>query len=478
MFRPNNQPGPKRILREPPRYAPNQVVITTVPQARNDDLPHFLNVAAGSNTSSSFGDSSIDSVFYRMGLRARSISRVFVPRVATSVLAASGTNLAGMAAATIPANYESDEDSIGLSRTYKIDFETDVNVPQTCQELETSSAISRASANWLSEIYARPSDEFYGFQWGLQAISAEAGWDIETGHSDVIIAIVDSGVDLRHEDLEGKLLPGRDFVDAPSDLGPRFTPLGDYQTRDFDPNDEDGHGSHCAGISAAITNGGTGVAGVCWGGKILPVRVMFRVRDNFNGSETSVGLGTDISAGIKYAVDSGAHVINLSLGGYGEDSYASVLQYARDRNVCVVAATGNDDRNNPPNPSYPAANPNTLAVGAIDESQNKASFSNYGTGYAPFVMAPGVRIASTYRDNGYVYLDGTSMATPFVAGLAGLIVSLGLRSNKPFTVDDVFEIIRESATPLGSGKGDPFFGEGLINVFEALTAARQRLQCK
>ncbi|MGK7895390.1 MAG: S8 family serine peptidase [Xenococcus sp. (in: cyanobacteria)] len=474
MFYQRNEPGPRRILREPPNYAPNQVVITTVPEAANRELPHSLNVAAGATAARSYGDTSIDGILYRMGLSTRSISRVFVPRNAAPALAAMNVDRATLAATAISADYQADEDTRGLSRTYKIDFETDVNVQQVCQEIATSSAISQAKPNYISQIYASPSDEFYGYQWGLPAIGAEAGWDIETGHSDAVIAIVDSGIDLDHEDLREKLISGRDFVDLQQDLGWRYTPLGDYREPDFDPDDEDGHGSHCAGISAAASDNNLGVAGVCWGGKILPVRVMFRVRDNWLRRETSIGFDTDIMPGIKFAVDSGAHVINLSLGGPNGDAYEPVLQYAYDRNVCVMAATGNG---NSSARSYPASNPKTLAVGAVDSSLNRASFSNYGPAYNQFVMAPGVEIASTYKDNGYVYLQGTSMATPFVTGLVGLIVSLGLRSGKQLSVDDIYTIIRETSTPLGSGKGDRYYGEGFINVPAALEAAKQKLGC-
>ncbi len=476
MFHPRRESGPRRVLREPPSYAPNQVVITTVPEATNRELPHFLNVAAGAASASSYGDTSIDGILYRLGLPARSISRVFVPRAAAASLAAMSGARSAMAATAISADYQADEDASGLSRTYKIDFETDVNVPQVCRELETSSAISQARPDYISQIYAPPSDEFYGYQWGLPAIGAEAGWEIETGHPDAVIAIVDSGIDLNHEDLREKLISGQDFVDYQGvpPLGWRYTPLGDYRERDFDPDDEDGHGSHCAGIAAAASNNHLGVAGVCWGGKILPVRVMFRVRDNLMGYETSIGFDTDIMPGIKFAVDSGAHVINLSLGGPNGDAYEPVLQYAYDRNVCVIAATGNDSSSNP---SYPASNPRTLAVGAVDSGLNRPSWSNYGPAYNQFVMGPGVEIASTYKDNGYVYLQGASMATPFVTGLVGLIVSLALRSGKQLSVDDIYKIIRETATPLGSGKGDIFYGEGLINVPAALEAAKQKLGC-
>ena len=111
----------------------------------------------------------------------------------------------------------------------------------------------------------------------------------------------------------------------------------------------------------------------------------------------------------------------------------------------------------------------------MDQGLSRAWFSNYGAAYNDFVMAPGVQIASTYKENAYVYLQGTSMATPFATGLAGLIVSRALRSGRQFSADDVYAIIRESASSLGSGKGDPFFGQGLINVEAALKLANERL---
>lgn len=475
MFYSHDVQGPRPVSREPSDHATNQVVITTVPEAANRELPHALNVAAGAAAATSFGDNSIDGALYQLGLRARSFSRVFVPRSDAASLAAMPKDKATMAARAISADYQADEDESGFSRTFKIDFETDVNVAQVCQALSQSTAVSKVSPNYISRVLATPSDEFYGFQWGLQAIEAEMGWDIETGHSDLTIAVVDSGIDLQHDDLRDKLVAGEDFVDFQGNLGRRYTPLGDYQGRDFDPDDEDGHGTHCAGIAGASSNNNRGVAGVCWGGKILPVRVMFRVWDNFQNRETSIGFDTDIMPGIKFAIDSGAQVINLSLGGSNGDAYRPILQAARDRNVCVIAATGNENAGFPPIPSYPAADPNALAVGAIDPAFRRANFSNYGRGYAPFVMAPGEEIASTYKDNGYVYQQGTSMAAPFVAGLAGLIVSLGLRSGKQLTVDEIYSIIRETATPLGMGKGDRFYGEGLINVPAALKAAQEKL---
>lgn len=466
---------PRRLVEPQRNYVPNEVVLTALPKARNDDLPHYLDVARNASIpATSYGDASVDAVFQHLGIATRSIARTFIPRRGASKLAkalSESTAPTGGPSLSIEANYSNKEHSAGLSRTYKVTFESDVDVLCVCGELSRSKAVENARPNYIRQACAIPNDTFYGFQWGLQAINAEKGWDIETGSTDVLIAIVDSGVDLDHGDLAAKLTPGFDFVDYQGSGGWRYDLLGDYMHRDPHPDDEDGHGTHCAGIAAAASDNNEGVAGVCWNARILPVRVMFRIYDRWKGVETSVGTDVDIDAGIKFAVDSGADVINLSLGS-PDPSHGNVLDYAFDNNVCVIAATGNENTNDA---SYPAANPKTLAVGAVDEQLNRAGFSNYGPNYNDFVMAPGVAVASTYRDNQYVYLDGTSMAAPFVSGLAALIKSLARRSSADISADSVYSLIRESARPLGTGKGDTFFGQGLVDVEAALESAKVRI---
>jgi len=463
---------PQRLTKRPTNYVSNELIVTVVAKAENDDLPHYLSVAAGmAAPSSSYGDTAIDGVFQHFGARVRSVARLFVPQDIAS--SSRGSGMRALTESVIGSSYDDHERASGLARTYRIQFESEPDLCAVCCELKHSKVVERARLNYVREAQLIPSDEFYQYQWGPKAINCEQGWEIEQGHEDVVIAIVDSGVDLHHEDLQEKLRGGFDFVDIQGPLGWRYTPLGDYRDRDPAPNDEDGHGSHCAGIAAAKSENGNGVVGVCWGGSILPVRVMFRVYDRWTGRETSVGTDADIDAGIKFAIDAGAHVINLSLGG-PEPSHETILGYAKDRNVCVIAATGNE---NSSAPSYPASNSNVLAVGALDQNLNRASFSNYNPdSYNRFVMAPGVQIASTYKDNSYVYLQGTSMATPFVSGLAGLIISLAMRNGHRITPDDVYDIIRKTATPLRTGKGDLFTGEGLINVEAALKATKEWLK--
>lgn len=259
------------------------------------------------------------------------------------------------------------------------------------------------------------------------------------------------------------------------DFGASFLPLGDFQVRDSDPDDEDGHGTHCAGIAAAATQDGGGVAGVCWGGQILPVRVMFRATKQ--GQILSLGTDADIGAGIKFAVDQGAQVINLSLGGalsFGTiHEREEAIQYAHDRKVCLLSATGNQ---NTQDASFPASSPMTLAVGALERNLTRAWFSNHGQAYNQFVVAPGVAIASTGKGDTHVSESGTSMATAFVSGLTALIVSLSMQpGGRQLTTEEIYEIIRNSTRPLGSGRGDNEYGQGLIDAAAALEATRQKL---
>lgn len=291
--------------------------------------------------------------------------------------------------------------------------------------------VEQAELNYKRRALFVPNDALYASQWAIPRIEAEQGWDAATG-SEVVIAIVDTGVDLDHPDLAEKIVPGFNFVDN-NDL----------------PMDDNGHGTHVAGIAAAAGNNGLGVAGVSWSSKIMPIKVL-----------DASGTGNDYHAaqGIIWAVDHGAKVINLSFGGL---QYSSLLQeavnYAHDKGALVVAAAGNEALNGNP-PFYPAALDNVVAVGALDESDSRASFSSFGT-YLD-VSAPGVSVMSTALDNDYKAMTGTSMAAPHVAGQAGLLFSL-----KPDqTNGQVEETIKQTAWDLGESGRDDVFGYGRISV--------------
>jgi len=256
--------------------------------------------------------------------------------------------------------------------------------------------------NGVYSAVAMPNDPRVSDQWHLENtgqsggianadIDAFAAWDATSGGS-VAVAILDTGIDTSHPDLSGKIAKSVNFTSSPS------------------AEDVHGHGTHVAGIVAATTGNGVGVAGVCSSCTIFNVKVL---ADNGNGSWAS------ISEGIYWAVDNGAKVINLSLGGTtSSSSLSSAIDYAWSRGVVIVAAAGN---NGTTSAFYPAYLPKVIAVASSNNRDQKSSYSNYGAWVS--VAAPGETILSTVRGGSYGLKSGTSMASPVVAGLAGLIWS-------------------------------------------------------
>lgn len=284
-----------------------------------------------------------------------------------------------------------------------------------------------------------PNDLLYqeNYQWNLPVIGTEQGWNITRGNEEIEIAIVDTGVDLDHPDLRNRLVKGYNVINEKAE-----------------PDDDNGHGTHVAGIIASETDNNEGVAGITWYSKIMPVKAM--------GAK---GYGTtfDIAKGIVWAVDHGADVINLSLGNYQPSNVLEeAVRYAYKKNVVMVSAAGNDGSDQP---TYPSAYPEVLSVSAVDYDGNKASFSNYGD-YID-IAAPGVNIPSTYFNKQYAALSGTSMAAPHVTGLAALILS----ANPDLRSSQVIRIIKNSAIDLGEQGKDINFGNGLIDVNSALQEA-------
>jgi len=281
-----------------------------------------------------------------------------------------------------------------------------------------------------------PNDPYYGSQWGLTRVRAPEAWALSTGQG-VLIAVLDTGTDYTHPDLSGKV---RTDIDR------------DFVNNDDDAMDDNGHGTHVSGIAAAATNNSRGVAGMGWDASILPVKVM-----DSNGSGNSYFL----IQGIYYAADHGARVINMSLG--GPNSCPSDLQtavdYAYRRGVLLVAAAGNDYQNQT---VFPANCAHVLGVAATTSYDTRASFSNYGDHVS--VAAPGEDIYSTLRYGGYGDMDGTSMATPFVAGLAALVYA----RFPTYTPDQAASAILDNAQDLGSTGWDPDYGCGRIDAFRAL----------
>ncbi len=304
--------------------------------------------------------------------------------------------------------------------------------------LQNVPGIQYAEPNYsFSLLETYPNDAYFDDQYYLNNILAPQAWDYVTGSPAVTIAVIDTGVDAGNPDLGSKLIDGYDFVE-----------------NDAVPQDENGHGTFVAGVAAASTNNGSGVAGVSWGAQIMPLRVLDRYG---NGSYASA------ASAILWAADHGARVINMSIGG---SKYSQVLADAVDsamqRGVVMVAATGNTGS---PFVLYPAALPGVIAVGATDAYNNLAGFSNNGPQVD--VVAPGVSIIGLGLDAPFTISSGTSMASPQVAGYAALLFSVpGVAYSS-----QVEEIILSTAKDLGAGGFDSYYGFGLIQVGPGILSA-------
>ncbi len=300
-----------------------------------------------------------------------------------------------------------------------------------------------------------PNDPYYSKQWGLNNssdtdIDAPEGWSKETGSEDVVIAIIDTGVDYNHEDLRDNIWKNSkecSGIKGVDDDGNGY--VDDcYGWNALDDNgnpmDDNGHGTHVAGIAAAVGNNGKGIAGVSWHSKILPLKFM-----DSNGQ----GRVSDAIECIEYIVNNvkkgeNIKVANASWGGYQSSSaLRDAIQKLKEVDVLFVAAAGNDKNNNDSKPYYPASYDlnNIIAVAATDKNDNLADFSNYGKNSVD-VAAPGVDILSTYPGNKYRYMSGTSMATPYVSGLAALIWS----ENAGYSYYDVKSTIENNGDKLSS----------------------------
>jgi thermitase len=308
-------------------------------------------------------------------------------------------------------------------------------------ELEQDPDVERAEASAEATVAASPlaftvDDPYLSNAWHLSKINADVAWGTTMGSPSVTIAIVDTGIDYTHPDLSGKVT-----------LGP------DYGSNDSNPMDTQGHGTHVAGIAGAKANNGIGAAGVCPGCQLMAVKVFP------DGSSSASHFA--IAQGITWAADNGADVINLSLGGTSSSStMQSAVDYAWQHGVVVVAAAGNSATSVP---HYPGAYTNVIAVGSTTSSDTLSSFSNYGSWVD--VTAPGSSIFSTIKGGGYQSWSGTSMASPVVAGAAGLAFS-GLAGA---TNTSVRAAVEQAVTDLGTPGRDTTYGYGRIDLSKLFT---------
>jgi subtilisin family serine protease len=293
--------------------------------------------------------------------------------------------------------------------------------------LRADSRVRYAELDGIVHALRVPNDEYLPTQWSVTKTRAEQAWDLSVGSPQVVVALLDTGVDAQQPDLSGKLVAGYDYVN-----------------NDQDPSDDNGHGTAVAGIVAANSDNHIGVAGYCWACRLMPVKVL--------GSD-GTGFASGLAQGIVWATDHGARVLNLSLGGPVEDAtLAAAAQYAWLHGVLVVAAAGNEGGLTL---DYPAALPNVLSVGASDGNDRLYGFSNSSAR----VAAPGEN-STTARGGGYVSFLGTSSAAPVVSGIAALAFSLVPQA----TPAQVERALETTAVPI------PGVATGRVDAYAALHA--------
>ncbi len=328
--------------------------------------------------------------------------------------------------------------------------------------------IEQVEPNYIGSLSVAPNDPEWSELWGMQQINAPIAWDTEIGSEDILVAVVDSGVDADHLDLRANIYenPGEAGALATNGVDDDFNGyIDDWRGWDFynddnDPSDDNSHGTHVAGTIGATGNNGIGVAGVCWAVSMLPVKI--------GGADGTIPIDVAID-GVLYAADMGARVQNHSWGWIGTAStpLEEAIQHANTNGSLFVAAAGNDNNDNDETATYPSGYDleNVISVAATDESDKLASFSSYGAESVD-LAAPGVAILSTTPDDNYEEMQGTSMATPHVVGAAALLLS----ANPSLSHLDVKAAILNSVEKVPGLSGKVATG-GRLDVAEMMTAS-------
>jgi len=274
--------------------------------------------------------------------------------------------------------------------------------------------------NWIYQTMHTPNDPKINQQWGLNKIQAYKAWDLSLGSKEIIVGVIDTGIDWKHPDLKNQMwtneaeLNGKAGIDDDGNGYVDDIYGYDFVNKDGDPIDDHSHGTHCAGVIGAEHNS-KGIAGINANIRLMGLKFL---------SSSGSGSAADAILAVKYGVDNGAKVLSNSWGGGGSSqAMVEAIEYAKSKGVIFVAAAGNEYNNNDSNPTYPASYKvdNVIAVAASDSGDNKASFSNYGV--SVHIAAPGKDVYSTVTNGNYSSMSGTSMACPHVSGALALLLA-------------------------------------------------------
>jgi subtilisin family serine protease len=355
-------------------------------------------------------------------------------------------------------------DKEGLNRIYTIEFKSDKDISSVIKEYSSDPNIEYAEPDYQVTTQVDPNDPYYASRgswgqsyddlWGIKKIQSASAWDTSTGSRNVVVGVIDTGVDYTNPELAANM-----WTDGSGHYG------YDFYNNDSDPMDDHAHGTHCSGTIGALGNNNLGVVGVNWQVKIMALKFL---------SSGGSGYTSDAVSAINYAVDNGANVLSNSWGGGGfNQSLQDAINYAYSHNVSFIAAAGNSNTNAAN--FYPCSYNNVVCIAATDYQDQKASFSSYGN--TVDLSAPGVDILSlkssyasyscTTVAGNYCRMSGTSMATPHVAGLAALVLS----ANPGITPDQVQQMMQNGVDDLGTPGKDIYFGYGRINSYKTLTGA-------
>jgi subtilisin family serine protease len=440
--------------------APGRITLKIALGEAPDDVPANRDVRLGASAPGTQIDGGpVDRVLSRFSDDVR-VARVHV--------AASSGGVPGVGGR----GYDDLEEALGLSRTFRVHVDPSISISDLVDALRQLAVVETVSPQYVCSVpfatALAPAPIELERAWvSRDQVRATEAMAYEPGDAAVVIAVVDTGVEAGHPELQQRLRRGFDTVKlGDRDLARGIELLGDIGDEDGDPNDEVGHGTGCAGI---IGGSGqqipAGLAGDCG---LLPMRVLCSAR--VPGRMAPIGIGSlpDIDEGVKRSIDLGAKVLNMSFGtpkaSLEPDDplpHLDVVRYGLARGCVMVAASGNSGKGEP---FYPSAHDGVIAVGSVDDDDRPSSFTTFGPHVS--LCAPGERVVSA-GIGGYQAATGSSFAAPFVAAAAALLVSRASRRATPIDGRDVLRILGASARPWSSG-APRGYGSGILDAAAAL----------